>query len=202
MSDLRLDPRSTALVLIDLQHGIVAGTLYPRSGEEVVARTATLARRFREVGALVVLVRVDPGPGGRLFPSPAVDQPRPPFSGASDFATLVPAIGPAPDDVVVTKHQPNAFYATDLEVHLVRRGIRTIVLGGISTNVGVEATARAAHERGYEQVFVEDAMAARGEDLHSFPVTRTFPTIGQVRSTADVLSALHDPAGNDPSPGR
>jgi nicotinamidase-related amidase len=202
VTPLRLDPASTALVLIDLQHGIVAGALHPRPAADVVARGAALARRFRALGALVVLVRVDPGPEGRLFPTPTVDQPRPPFSGAPDFATLVPEMGPDPGDVVVTKHQPNAFYATDLEVHLARRGIRTIVLGGISTNVGVESTARAAFERGFEQVFVEDAMAARGEDLHAFPVARTFPTLGRVRSTADVLDALRDPAGNGPSPDR
>jgi nicotinamidase-related amidase len=102
----------------------------------------------------------------------------------------VPELGPESGDVVVTKHQPNAFYGTDLEVHLRRRGIRAIVLGGIATNLGVESTARAAHERGYEQVFVEDAMAAREADLHTYPVTRVFPAIGRVRSTGDVLAAL------------
>lgn len=68
--------------------------------------------------------------------------------------------------------------------------MRTIVLGGISTNIGVEATARVAFESGYEQVFVEDAMAAREADLHVHAVTRIFPTLGRVRSTADVLAAL------------
>jgi nicotinamidase-related amidase len=201
MSEILFDPRTTALVLIDLQQGIVAADTKPRPARDVVANAVRLARRFREARALVVLVHVDPGPGGALFPRPLADVPRPPFSGAPDFTTLVPDVGPEPGDVVVTKHQPNAFYGTDLEVHLRRRGIRTIVLGGISTNVGVEATARAAHERGYEQVFVEDAMAARGDDLHAFPVTRTFPTLGRVRSTDQVLAAL-DAAedGDDPSP--
>ena len=70
-----------------------------------------------------------------------------------------------------------------------RRGIRTIILAGISTNVGVEATARAAHERGYEQVFVEDAMA-RDAELHTVTTGKFLPTIGRVRSTGDVLAAL------------
>jgi nicotinamidase-related amidase len=167
-----------------------------------VARAATLARAFRAARALVVLVHVDPGPGGALFPRPLADQPRPPMNPPPDFATIVPELGPEPGDAVVLKHQPNAFYATDLEVHLARRGVRTIVLGGIATNLGVEATARAAFERGFEQVFVEDAMAARAEELHAFPVARTFPTIGRVRSTDDVLAALAaaDGDGGDPSP--
>jgi nicotinamidase-related amidase len=187
---LTLDPRTTALVLIDLQQGIAAGDTFPHAAEDVVARAATLAERCRAVGALVVLVHVDPGPQGALFPRVTADRPRPPFRDDPHFATFVPAMTPQPGDAVVTKHQPNAFYATDLEVHLARRGIRTIILGGIATNLGVESTARSAFERGFEQIFVEDAMAARELDLHEFPVARTFPTMGRVRSTADVLAAL------------
>ena len=201
MPPLSLDPKSTALILIDLQKGIAAGDTKPHAAPDVVERAVRLARRFREVGALVVLVHVDPGPNGVLFPRPVADQPRPPFNAPPDFAEIVRELGPEPGDAVVLKHQPNAFYATDLEVHLVRRGIRTIVLGGIATNLGVESTARAAHERGYEQVFVEDAMAARAPELHEFPVTKTFPTLGRVRSTAEVLAGLAvttEPA--DPSP--
>ena len=190
MSALSLDPRTTALVVIDLQKGIAAGHLVPHPAADVVAHAAALARRCRERGVLVVLVHVDPGPGGALFPMPQADRPRPAFSPPPDFADFVPELAPTPSDAVVLKHQPNAFYATDLEVHLARRGIRTIVLCGVATNLGVEATARAAHERGFEQVFVEDAMAARAADLHAFPVARTFPTMGRVRSTADVLAAL------------
>ena len=190
MADLILDPASTALVLIDLQHGITGTPTAPHTAADVIARAARLARRFRERDALVVLVRVDPGASGELVPSPLTDLPRPVRALSPDWATIVPELGPEPGDAVVTKHQPSAFYATDLEVHLRRRAIRTIVLGGISTNIGVEATARSAHERRYEQVFVEDAMAAREADLHAFTVSRLFPTIGRVRTTADVLAAL------------
>jgi nicotinamidase-related amidase len=190
MPSLELDPKSTALVLIDLQQGIVAGQTVPHAAAEVVGRAVRLARRFRERRAHVVLVHVDPGPSGELFPNPQADQPRPVRGAPPGWTTIMPELGPEPGDVVVTKHQPNAFYGTDLEVHLRRRGIGTIVLGGIATNLGVEATARAAHERGYEQVFVEDAMAAREEDLHTFPVTRVFPAIGRVRSTDDLLASL------------
>ena len=110
--------------------------------------------------------------------------------GDRDGRTAGGRLGPAPGDIVVPRAQPGAISGTDLDLQLRRRGIRTIVLGGISTNIGVEATARAAHERGYDQVFVENAMAAREVDLHTFPVTRTFPTLGRVRSTEQVLDAL------------
>ncbi|MFI5257572.1 MAG: hydrolase [Gemmatimonadales bacterium] len=190
MTPLDLDPASTALVLIDLQRGIVAGETKPHAARDVVARGAELAGAFRAKHALVVLVRVDPGPNFMLMPRPISDVVRPPMTITPEWSELAPELGRQAGDVVVVKHQPNAFYATDIEVHLRRRGIRTIVLGGISTNIGVEATARAAHERGYEQVFVEDAMSAREAVLHTHAVTHFFPTIGRVRATRDVVAAM------------
>jgi nicotinamidase-related amidase len=190
MPKLTLDPASTALVVIDLQRGITGGTTAPHAASEVIARAARLAAACRKAGVAVVLVNVDPGANGMLFPRPDVDQPRPPFNVTPEWTELVPELGRAPSDVTVTKHQPNAFYCTDLEVQLRRRGIRTILFTGISTNIGVEASARAAHERGFEQVFVEDVMAAREADLHEHAVKRFFPTIGRVRSLDDVLAAL------------
>jgi len=191
---MELSPDTTALVLIDLQRGIVAGETHPRPAAEVVANAARLARRCRERGYPVVLVRVDPGPGGILFPRPPADRPRAPLDVPPDWADLVPELGSEPGDVVVTKHQPSAFHATDLDLQLRRRGVRTIVLGGISTNVGVESTARAAFDHGYALVFVEDAMAARAPELHRFPVETTFPTLGRVRDTEAVLAALESSA--------
>ena len=185
-----IEPATTALVLIDLQRGIASLETQPHSSRDVVARATDLAAAFRSHRALVVLVRVDPGANGELMPRPVTDVARPPMTLTPGWADLLPELDQTPDDVVVTKHQPNAFYGTDLDVHLRRRGIETIVLGGISTNVGVEATARAAHERGYQQVFVEDAMAARAEVLHTHAVTLFFPTIGRVRTARDVIAAL------------
>lgn len=190
MTDLTLDPATTALILIDLQRGIAAGPTVPNAAADVIARSARLATACRAKGMLVVLVHVDPGPNGSLFPRPQADQPRPPMTITPDWTEFAPELGQQPSDAVVTKHQPSAFYGTDLEIHLARRGIRTILLGGISTNVGVEATARAAHERGFEQVFIPDIMAAREPDLHEHSVRRIFPTLGRVRSLDAVLAAL------------
>jgi len=190
MAELTIDKSSTALVVIDLQRGIASGNLTPNSAADVIAHGAELAAAFRKAGALVVLVHVDPGPNGVLFPRPQADNPRPPFNAPPDFSELVPELDRQASDVVVTKHQPNAFYCTDLEVHLHRRAIKTIVLAGIATNLGVESTARAAFERGYEQIFVSDAMTARAEVLHTHTVTHILPTMGRVRTTADVVAAI------------
>lgn len=190
MTDFSLDARTTALVVIDLQRGIATIATVPYSSDNVRAKSAQLADAFRAKQSLVVLVRVDPGPGGILFPRPITDVQRPPLAGTADFAEIMPEMGPRPGDVVVTKYHPCAFNGTDLDIQLRRRGIQTIVLCGIATNVGVEATARIGFEYGYNLVFADDAMSARDAELHTASVSKYFPTIGRVRRTAQIISAL------------
>jgi nicotinamidase-related amidase len=190
MEELNIDPASTALVVIDLQKGIAGGNTVPHAAADVISRTARVVKACRARGVTVILVHVDVGKNGALFPRVIADQPRPPMNPPADWAEIVPEIEPNLADAIVTKHQPNAFYATDLEVHLSRRNITTIMLCGIATNLGVESTARAAHERGFQQIFMEDAMAARELDLHVHAVKRILPTMGRVRSVEQVLAAL------------
>jgi len=190
MEQLALDPRTTALVIIDLQRGIVARPTAPHGAAQVVDHARRLAERCRETAATVVLVRVAYAADGRDRLGQPVDAA--PWSAAvgPDWSEIVPELGPKPGDLVVTKRQWGAFYGTELDLLLRRRGVRTIVLGGISTNFGVESTARDAWERGYELVFAEDAMAAMASEAHRFAVTQIFPRLGRVRSTADIVAAL------------
>jgi nicotinamidase-related amidase len=187
---LELDPRATALVLIDLQQGIVARATAPHPAGDVVARCAQLARACRERGIPVVRVRVAFDAALRDRLASPVDAPMPPAPLPAGWADLVPELDGGPGDIVVTKRQWGAFYGTDLDLQLRRRGIRAILLGGIATNFGVESTARDAWERAYHVVFVEDAMASFSAEAHRFPVENIFPRLGRVRSTADVLAAL------------
>jgi len=193
MPTLEFDPRSTALVLIDLQRGIVARSTAPHASADVVRRGAELAAACRRHGVFVVLVRVAFDPALALRLAPPADTPVPPGALAPDWSDLMPELAAGADDLIVTKRQWGAFYGTDLELQLRRRGIRTLLLGGISTNFGVESTARVAYELGFHQVFVEDAMASFDADAHRFPLMHVFPRIGRVRSTAEVLAALGDP---------
>jgi nicotinamidase-related amidase len=190
--DLSLDGARTALVVIDLQAGMVGGNPAPHSGPDVAARAAAVARALRAVGGTIVWVRVTPSSDGRDALHPLTDAP--PLSGGArpaDWAELVPELDRQPGDLVITKRQWGAFYGTELDLQLRRRGIDTILLCGITTNIGVESTARDAYERGYNQVFVEDATSARNGDEHAFVMRTVFPRIGRVRSTAEVLQALH-----------
>jgi nicotinamidase-related amidase len=193
MSLSPIDLRHTALVLIDLQRGIVGIPAAPHSGKQVVENAVRLAERFRRAKATVVLVHVAFSPDGKDVLHPQIDQPTQWPKMPDDWAELVPELGPQPNDIIITKRQWGAFYGTELDLQLRRRGVNKIVLGGISTNIGVESTARAAFELGYHQVFPEDAMAAMSEEDHWASIRKIFPRIGQVRSTDEILAACTDP---------
>ncbi len=186
-----LDPQRTALVVIDLQYGIVRRNPAPHTGPEVIARAASLARALRAAGGTVVWVRVTPSPDGEDALQPPSDAGGvTPIDRPADWAELVSELDRQPQDLVITKRQWGAFYGTELDLQLRRRGVQTIILCGISTNIGVESTARDAYERGYYQVFAEDATSARSAEEHAFVMATTFPRIGRVRSTEQVLRAL------------
>jgi nicotinamidase-related amidase len=192
MTDLAIDPSTAALIVIDLQRGIVARPAAPHSAADVVSRCARLAKAFRAAGALVVLVHVgfSDDDGDRL--KPEADGAPPAIPRAEDWSEIVPELDQQPGDIVILKRQWGAFYGTELDLQLRRRGIRTLVYGGIATNFGVESTARDAYERGFEQLFVEDAMSGLTEGAHAFAITTIFPRMGRVRSTDEVLAAIKD----------
>jgi nicotinamidase-related amidase len=107
-----------------------------------------------------------------------------------DWSDIASELGPRENDVVIAKKQWGAFYGTELDLQLRRRGLNTIVLCGVSTNIGVESTARFAYEYGYQQIFAEDAMAARSAEEHNNTLNYVFKRIGRVRSTEQILAAL------------
>ncbi len=189
--DVQWVPGRSALVVIDLQKGILALPAVPLAVAPVLRNAARLAAACRGAGATVVLVRVTPSPDGADALLPVADQP--PAVGAvrpAGWADLAEEIGPQSGDLVITKRQWGAFYGTELDLQLRRRRIDTLILCGIATNIGVESTARDAYERGYRQIFARDAMTARSEEEHQMSIARIFPRIGQVRSTDEILAGL------------
>jgi len=171
---------TAALVVIDLQKGIVSvPAVHPL--EEIVGRTAQLARAFRERGLPVVLVNVTGAAPGRT------DVVRPKFTLPPDWSELVPELQRQPDDHNVSKQRWGAFIGTSLDEYLRGRGVTQIFLTGVATSVGVESTARSAYDYGYNVVLVVDAMTDRSDDAHRHSVEKIFPRLGETDTTENVL---------------
>jgi nicotinamidase-related amidase len=174
VTTLSLDPRRTALVLIDLMPRIVALETAPLSGPEVLERCVALAKATRSVGGLVVNVRVE----------------RPGVGRQPDGSGFAPELAPQPGDVEIVKGTVGAFGRTDLDEQLRRRDIGTVALAGIATNFGVESTGRGADDLGYETVYITDAMTGLDQDAHDFALSYVFPRFGSLCSGTEYIAAL------------
>ncbi|WP_406013382.1 isochorismatase family protein [Streptomyces sp. NBC_00984] len=183
MTATTLDPK-TALVVIDLQKGIVSlDTAHPTA--DVVANSVTLADAFRAKGLPVVLVHVvDGAPGRNEAPAGAGGQP------PADWADIVPELGPREGDIVVTKRTWGAFHGTDLDLRLRRAGVTQVVLTGVATSIGVESTARSAYEHGYNVTVVTDAITDMDADAHRNSVEKIFPRLSETDTTEAIVALL------------
>ena len=187
---LNLDPATTALVLIDLQQGILPYAKAPRDAAAVLASAVPLVAAFRQVKSPVVRVKVGWSADGGDALKATVDAPNPPGGLPTDWLADPAELPTQPGDIAIVKRQWGAFHGTELDLQLRRRGIRTIVLAGIATSIGVESTARFAWELGYDIVFAEDATSGPDAAMHANSFEKVFPRLGRVRTTADVLAAL------------
>ncbi|MFC4102672.1 isochorismatase family protein [Paenibacillus xanthanilyticus] len=186
MEDLLFHFPQTALIVIDLQKWL--GNSYaPYSKEHVIDRSAAMVRTFREAGAFVGIVRVSTK-DFKDMPRPLLDQAPPPLNLVPGWDEIVPEIGVADTDHLITKRQWGAFYGTDLDQQLRRRGITTIVLCGIASGIGVDTTAREALAHGYQVVFAIDAMSGFSQAEHDHVRKVIFPRIGRIRTTEDILA--------------
>jgi nicotinamidase-related amidase len=185
-----LDPR-TALVVIDLQGGIVGAPTQPYSGPEVVARTVELADAFRAADLPVVLVRVTfAADGADVVPGRTEQQRSGGVARTEGWDVIVDELAGHPADIQIVKRNWGAFHGTDLDVQLRRRGVTQIVLTGVATSIGVESTARAAHEHGYHVTLATDAMSDLDAVAHAHSIERIFPRLGETGTSAEILELL------------
>jgi nicotinamidase-related amidase len=174
--------KAPALVVIDMQKGIV-GLPLVHPAEEITENNAKLARAFRARSLPVVLVNVTAGAPGR---TDVIHDFQPPV----DWAEFVPELEEHPDDHKVTKLQWGAFHGTSLDHFLRRRGVTQVVFTGIATSMGVESSARNAHDHGYHVALVVDAMTDMDPVAHQHSIEKIFPRLGETTTTAEVLSML------------
>jgi nicotinamidase-related amidase len=181
---MQLNAKTTALVLIDLQKGVLGMSVMPHPAAEIYERSMGLAQRFRAAGAPVVRVRVS-------FSSDLADALRPQVDQPTNYASLPLGWDEFPEpvqpsDLVITKRQWGAFYGTELDLQLRRRGVRCIVLGGIATNIGVESTARSAAEHGYELVIPEDLCSGASGEMHAFSFKHILPRLARITNSDEI----------------
>ena len=175
----------TALIVIDLQHGIVRLPVAPLSADVVVERCAQLVEAFHGKNLPVVKVNVAGGAPGRN------EQARHSGELPADWAVLVPQMALKDDEIAITKKTWGGFHNTDLHEQLQQRGITQVVVCGIATSIGVESTARQAYELGYNVTLATDAMTCLNADTHQNSVERIFPRLGETGSTTEVLVLLN-----------
>jgi len=176
----------TALLIIDMQKGMLSPTLPPRNNPQAEANIGRLLAAWREAGKPVVLVRHISRSATSVF---APGQPGAEFQ--ERFAPLAL-------EHIVEKNVPDAFVNTGLERWLHVRGIRDVVIVGVSTNNSVEATARTAGNLGFSTVVVADACFTfdkadfggtlrSADEVHLMALANLHGEYADVRTTAAVL---------------
>jgi nicotinamidase-related amidase len=189
---LELTPRSTALLVMDMQSGILERVADKK--EALLAQTSKLVEAARKASVRVIYVVVGFRPGyPEVSPrnvafSTLCESGR--FTAGSAGIEIHPELAPRADEVVVTKHRVSAFAGTDLEMILRANGIDTLVLAGISTSGVVTSTARHAADADYRLVIVEDGCADPDPEVHRVVLEKVLARQATVVTVADVTKAL------------
>lgn len=203
---LSLDPRTTALVLIEYQndftsdggalHGAVADVM---GSTGMLDNTVRLVAAARAAGATIMHApitfaagyhEISAHPYGIL--KGVVDGHA--FVKDSWGAAIVDVLAPQPGDIVVEgKRGLDTFASTNLDFILRSKGIRTIVLGGFLTNCCVESTMRSGYENGYRVLTLADCVAATSQAEHDNALAYDFPMFSLPVSADAVIAALSSP---------
>jgi len=179
--------KNTALVLIDFQNMVVE-TPVAHSVDDVLNNANKLIAAFRNKNLPVVIVNVKPKDAAWLKSRKDVKMPA--FPNDENLYKITNKLHTDSSDIFITKHTWNAFFETALHELLQKNAVTGIVLTGISTSIGVEGTARAASELGYNISFAVDAMTDRQKEAHERSIQFIFPRMGEIGSTADIVAML------------
>jgi nicotinamidase-related amidase len=196
-----IDPRDTALLVMDYQPAILHSIV---DTEHLLSRVAEAIAVARRHGAQIGYVRVGLNdedyamvpPRSRM--APVVAAAGRALHSDSPATAIHAQLGPAPGDIIVRKTRVGAFSTTDLDRQLRDRGITTLILAGISTSGVVLSTVRDAHDRDYRVLVLTDATADAEPEVHQFLTEKIFPRQADV-ITVDELDGLFAAPGTQES---
>lgn len=192
------DPARTALLVMDVQQGVVA-----RYGDHdgLMEHLVRATEAARSAGVPVIFVRVAFRPGhpevsprNRTFAALS-SQAGPSFGEDADATQIHPALGLRADEAVVLKKRVSAFSGSDLEVLLRAQGLTHLVLTGIATSGVVLSTIREAADRDYRLTVLHDACADADEEVHRVLTEKVFPRQAEVLSVAEWTARLAEQRG-------
>lgn len=197
-----IDPAVTALVVVDMQNYFVQAGMPGccQHAEDVVEPNNRLAHAVRENGGHVVWIVTEALPEGAQDWSNFYELAGPDFrqkrirelAPGSHGHALCKSLEVRDQDSLVTKLRYSAFIqgSSDLHAHLAQRGVETVLVTGVATNVCCEATARDAMMLGYRTIMVSDALAAFTDQEHNAALTNFYLFFGDVQTTEDVMERL------------
>lgn len=204
MTDLTLDPATTAVLVVDMQNDnlhpdgafAATGAADHAAAQGVVAHVGEILAAARASGAPVVHNRIVVYPGrptgGTNAPIFRMLGPESLRLGSWGAAPIAGA-EPAGDEIVLDRIRMSAFSGTSLDVILRNLGITTVVVTGVWTNMAVEHTVRDAADHGYEAVIVSDATSSINADWQAAALGYALQNIATVATTAEVTAALTPP---------
>jgi nicotinamidase-related amidase len=169
-----VDPKRTALLLWDMENAIAPNAF---NYQDILTNLKMLSVLAREIGVRVfysqqigfdllkeeagVWVRVRMKRAKATDPNELLKEKENPHD-----RDIVDALKPESKDIVFQKRRPDGFVGTDFDLMLRSNGVRTILIGGVATEGGVEGTARSARNLGYDIVVLKDCVGSRNRELH------------------------------------
>ena len=200
---MAIDPKTTALVLIEYQNDFTSegGALHGAVSEVMdktgmMANTLEVVAAARSAGATVMHAPITFAEGYNEISSHpygilkgVVDGKA--FVKGSWGAAIVDELAPADGDIVIEgKRGLDTFASTNLDFILRSKGITTIVLGGFLTNCCVESTMRSGYENGYKVITLNDCVAGTSTEEHENALKYDFPMFSEPMAASDLIAEL------------
>jgi nicotinamidase-related amidase len=191
-----VEPSRTALLIWDMEYAIGPNAF---NYKEMLPKLQSLAVLARNVGARVfysvqtgfdiakeeagVWVRIRMKRAKTTDPQKLLHEKEDPHD-----REIITELKPQPQDIIFQKRRPDGFVGTDLDLMLRSNGIKTLLIGGVATEGGVEGTARSARNLGYDVVVLKDCVGSRNREAHEMALKLMEQAFFEVATAADIAA--------------